>query len=111
MAKVPHEHTMLLRPTSDIVTERVSLALRREDEERTLPGCEGMVPAELEEQLLRLHVPYLCPVQVNERQDAPHVPQPNVMVVLPFSRIMPTYQATSDKIDVTRLRVMREFKV
>ena len=60
MPEVPHVDLMLLGPTADVVSEGIGRALLRENEERAVLGGEGVVSAQLEEELLRLNVPHLC---------------------------------------------------
>lgn len=59
MTEVPHEHAVFLGSTRDVVPEGIGFALRSEDEERTLPRRERVMPCQLKEQLFGLHVPHL----------------------------------------------------
>lgn len=65
MAEVPHENAPLFRPAGNVVAERVCLALRGEQQERALLRGEGVVPPELEQHLLRRHIPYLAAILID----------------------------------------------
>lgn len=56
---MPNENPVLLGSATHVVAVRVRHALSREDKERAIFGGEGVVPAQLEEKLLRCHIPNL----------------------------------------------------